>query len=79
HRLGVALLDLTLAGQRQLDVLLNDDDERRKWENLTESVDRLNRKYGKTLVSVGEWSPPPGGYAGGKINYTRIPRVEDFW
>ena len=79
HRLGVALLDLTLAGQRQLDVFLNDDDERRKWEDLTDSVDRLNRKYGKTLVSVGEWSPPPGGYAGGKINYTRIPRVEDFW
>ena len=40
---------------------------------------RLNRRYGRTLVSVGPWAPPPGGYAGGKISYTRIPRAEDFW
>jgi DNA polymerase-4 len=39
----------------------------------------MNRKHGRTLVSVGPWTPPPGGYAGGKISYTRIPRAEDFW
>jgi hypothetical protein len=25
------------------------------------------------------WTPPPGGYAGGKIAYNRIPSAEDFW
>ena len=45
----------------------------------TAAIDTLNRKHGRTLVSIGPWTPPPGGYAGGKISYTRIPRAEDFW
>jgi DNA polymerase IV len=78
-RVGVTLLDLTQAVERQLDMLLNDDDRRRRCEKATEAIDKLNRKYGRTLVSIGPWVPPPGGYAGGKISYTRIPRAEDFW
>lgn len=78
-RLGVTLLDISRADERQLDVFLNDDAERQDWERLTSAIDGLNRKYGRTLVSLGPWVPPPGGYAGGKISYTRIPRAEDFW
>ncbi len=78
-RLGVTLLDLTRASQRQLDMLLDDDGARRRWESATAAMDGLNRKHGRTLVSLGPWTPPPGGYAGGKISYTRIPRAEDFW
>jgi DNA polymerase-4 len=78
-RLGVTLFDLTRASARQLDMLLDDDATRRRWESVTEAIDALNRKYGRTLVSVGPWMPPPGGYAGGKISYTRIPSAEDFW
>jgi DNA polymerase IV len=78
-RLGVTLLELTRADERQLDLLLDDDKTRRRWEDATAAIDKLNRKYGRTLVSVGPWAPPPGGYAGGKISYTRIPRAEDFW
>ena len=75
----MTLFDLTRAGERQLDMLLNDDWQRRRCEQATDAIDKLNRKYGRTLVSVGLWVPPPGGYAGGKISYTRIPRAEDFW
>lgn len=75
----VTLLDLTPAGERQLDILLDDDRTRQKWQKATDAVDRLNTKYARTLVSFGTWSPPPGGYAGGKISYTRIPDAEDFW
>ncbi|HUZ91929.1 MAG TPA: type VI secretion protein ImpB, partial [Methylocella sp.] len=78
-RLGVSLFDLTRASERQLDMLLDDDATRRQWESAIEAIDALNRKYGRTLVSIGPWIPPPGGYAGGKISYTRIPRAEDFW
>ena len=78
-RLGVTLLDLTPACERQLDLLLDDDGLRRRWERASAAIDALNRKYGRTLVSLGEWAPPPGGYAGGKISYTRIPHAEDFW
>ena len=78
-RVHVALFDLTPENERQLDMLADDDRIRARWEAATAAIDQLNRKYGRTLVSVGPWTPPPGGYAGGKISYTRIPLAEDFW
>ena len=60
-------------------MFLNDDRERQKCETLTGAIDLLNRKFGKRVVTLGPWTPPPGGYAGGKIAYNRIPSAEDFW
>ena len=60
-RLGVTLFDLTRASERQLDMLLDDDPVRLQWERITEAIDALNRKHGRTLVSIGPWTPPPGG------------------
>jgi DNA polymerase-4 len=74
-RVRVALLDLTPASERQPDLLLNDDPARRKCEAISVAIDRINARYGATVVSVGPWNPP----AGGKISYTRIARAEDFW
>ena len=78
-RVGVTLGDLTEASARQLDMLINDDPERRKWESVTTAMDSLNSRYGKSLVTMGPWKLPPGGNLGGKISFTRIPRAEDFW
>ena len=77
--LSVTLGDLAPANARQLDLLLNDDPQRKKCETITNTIDDLNRKFGKRVVTVGPWVPPPGGYAGGKIAYNRIPSAEDFW
>ena len=78
-RVGVTLGDLTTAASRQLDMLINDDPERMKWESVTTAMDSLNSRYGKSLVTMGPWKLPPGGNLGGKISFTRIPRAEDFW
>lgn len=78
-RIRVSLYNLERASGRQLDLFINDDELRRKWESINNAVDQLNLKYGKTIVSIGSWKPPSGGYAGGKIAYTRIPNAEDFW
>jgi DNA polymerase IV len=78
-RVSVALSELSPANQRQLDMLLADDKERQRCELLTHTIDGLNRKFGKRVVTIGPWTPPPGGYAGGKIAYNRIPSAEDFW
>ncbi len=75
----VMLGEISPAGERQMDLLLNDDKVRRRWETITATIDKLNAKHGRTLVSIGPWTPPPGGYAGSKISYTRIPRMEDAW
>lgn len=78
-RLNVTLGELSKTEQRQLDLLTNDEPERQRFENVTGAIDQLNRKYGRTIVSVGLWTPPPGDHAGGKISYTRIPSAEDFY
>ena len=78
-RVHVALLDLSPAHERQLDLLLDDGAVRQKCEAISVAIDRINAKYGQTVVSLGPWRPPAGGHAGGKISYTRIPRAEDFW
>ena len=78
-RVHVTLGDLSQSSSRQLDMLINDDYQRQKWESITRAVDGLNSRYGKTLVRLGEWKLPPGGNLGGKISFTRIPWAEDFW
>ncbi|MEP6342082.1 MAG: type VI secretion protein ImpB [Maricaulaceae bacterium] len=78
-RVHVTLGDLTRSDSRQLDMLLNDDPERQKWEAITTAMDGLNSRYGKSLVTMGLWKLPAGGNLGGKISFTRIPRAEDFW
>jgi DNA polymerase-4 len=77
-RVGVTLCDITPADSRQLDMLHNDDNERQKWERINEAIDGLNARYGRTVASLGDWSPPKGGNVGGKISFTRIPTAEDF-
>ena len=78
-RVGVTLLDIVPAKHRQLDFLMADDRECQRWETLTHTIDGLNSRFGKRVVTLGEWTPPPGGFTGGKIAFTRIPSAEDFW
>ena len=79
YRVGVTLTHITPDDERQVDLLLNDDGERKKHEAITTAMDNLNYRYGRTVVSLGPWQPPAGGHVGGKISYTRIPSAEDFW
>jgi DNA polymerase-4 len=78
-RVGVTLGDLSPANARQLDLFLNDDRQRQRREVLINTIDRVNRKFGKRVLTLDPWTPPPGPYAGGKIAYNRIPSAEDFW
>jgi len=79
YRVGVTLYDLSPADERQLDMLLNDDRQRCRWERASSTIDGLNSRYARTVVSLGYWNPPKSGHVGGKISYTRIPSAEDFW
>lgn len=78
YRVGVTLTDITPASERQMDFLLDDEGQRRRWEAVTSVMDMLNYRYAKTIVSLGPWNPPAGGHVGGKISFTRIPSAEDF-
>lgn len=77
-QVGVTLTNISPASERQMDFLLDDEGERRKWEAVTSAMDTINHRYAKTVLSIGPWNPPKGGHVGGKISYTRIPTWEDF-
>jgi DNA polymerase IV len=51
---------------------------RRRWERLSLLADGLNKRYGRAVINVGPWVEPPGGYAGAKIAFNRIPDEKDF-
>jgi DNA polymerase-4 len=77
YQVGVTLTHISPASERQMDFLLDDEGERRKWEAVTSAMDTLNYRYHRTAVSLGPWNPP-GDHVGGKISFTRIPTWEDF-
>jgi DNA polymerase-4 len=78
-RLHVALYDLTKVGSKQFDIFDRNEAARQKWTSISDAMDKINGRYAKTIVSMGPWTPPPGGYAGGKIAFSRVPDMEDFW
>ncbi|RKQ71348.1 DNA polymerase-4 [Litorimonas taeanensis] len=79
YQIGVVLVDLYDVQERQLDLLHYDDSTRQRWEVLTRTTDDLNRRFGRTAISLGPWPMKAGSLAGGKISFTRIPAAEDFF
>jgi DNA polymerase-4 len=78
--LHVVLHDLVPAGEvtRDLFDFAPELRAKRRWERLSLLADRLNARYGRAVVNLGPWVEPPGGYAGAKIAFNRIPDDADF-
>lgn len=74
-RIGLWFGGLVDANSRQQDLFQAPANNR--WETLSESIDELNWRYGKTAVSIGPWDLKYGSHLGTKIAFTRIPRRED--
>ncbi|WP_230531619.1 Y-family DNA polymerase [Microvirga roseola] len=51
---------------------------KRRMEYLSAIADRMNARHRQTLLHWGPWIDIPGGYAGAKIAFNRIPDAEDF-
>ena len=49
------------------------------FDKLMHVIDTLNMKHGQALVHVGTRAKLPGGYAGAKIAFGRVPDKEDFY
>lgn len=79
-QLHVTFYDLHPADKRQLDLFEDQDRQRKrhKAQKLTEAMDMLNARAGKSVITHGILIEPPGGYAGGKIAFTHVPDEQDF-
>ena len=66
---------------RQGELFARDGPGREKAAALSQAIDALNARYGRTVIGFGpcrEASRAAAGYAGAKIAYGRIPDLEDF-
>jgi DNA polymerase IV len=76
----VMLHDISPAGEIRPDLLLTDNEkaERERWEKLSGVTDRLAARFGHSAAMLGVQLQPPGGFAGAKIAFGRIPDMADF-
>ena len=73
----VMLHDIALPTQRGRDLFESQDI--RDWDILTDVMDSFNRKEKKAVIHLGPRHKIPGGYAGAKIAFGRVPDAEDFF
>ena len=73
----VAFTGLRPLAERQADLFADTRPNAEKWRRVTEAVDHLTTRYQKTCITQGVWKEPPGGNAGTKIAFGRVPEAED--
>lgn len=80
RKVSIMLSDLSRANEVSADLFEQADAQsaRLQWERTTDAIDKLNKRYRRTLVSLGPHHEPPGGYAGAKIAFGRVPDADDF-
>lgn len=78
---SVTLFDIVTVGERTGDMFKDDiaDETTQKWNRLTKTMDSLNEKHGACVVHLGPRAVIPGGYAGAKIAFGRVPDAGDFY
>ena len=74
---SIMLHKIALPTQRGRDLF--EDQDSRDWETLTDVMDSFNRKEKKAVIHLGPRPKIPGGYAGAKIAFGRVPDAEDFY
>ena len=74
---SVMLHKIALPTQRGRDLF--EDQDSRDWETLTDVMDSFNRKEKRAVIHLGPRPKIPGGYAGAKIAFGRVPDAEDFY
>ena len=73
----VMLHNIALPTERGRDLF--EDQDTRDWDTLTDVMDSFNRKERKAVIHLGPRHKIPGGYAGAKIAFGRVPDAEDFF
>lgn len=51
---------------------------KQRHETLSDVMDGVNARFGGNTLNLGTREEPPGGYAGAKIAFGRVPDIEDF-
>ncbi len=79
-RLSIILHELVSAQEHMLDLFVQSGpgDTHNRREQLSELVDAVNQRHGQSIIGFGLNRQPPGGYAGAKIAFGRVPDLSEF-
>lgn len=79
-KVSVTLYGLVRADAVHDDLLETPEEHRARlrWERLSEITDKLHTRYEAPILTLGPRADLPGGYAGAKIAFGRIPDLADF-
>ncbi|MEP1230824.1 MAG: type VI secretion protein ImpB [Litorimonas sp.] len=77
RHVSINLYDIAKPTERGRDLF--EDSSQQMWETLSDVMDGFNRKHGGAFIHLGARPKIPGGYAGAKIAFGRIPDKEDFF
>ncbi len=77
----VMLSNIAALGEQNSDLFDDQDNspDLRKWGTLTRAMDSLNERHGRCVIHLGPRAKMPGGYAGAKIAFGRVPDAKDFF
>ena len=78
---ALMLSDIIPVGERTGDMFEDgtSDQDRSKWSRVTAMMDALNEKHNACVIHLGPRPVIPGGYAGAKIAFGRVPDAGDFF
>jgi len=80
-QVGIILHGLSPLEGAQLSLFASGEEYalQRKWDTLSDVSDHLSARFGARALMQGHVPPqPPGGYAGAKIAFNRVPALSDF-
>lgn len=75
---SVSIYDLCEPQQMSLDLFAKPDTQTGKHQAVTETMDRINRRFGAGTIQVGTNPTTSAGYVGTKIAFNRIPDQAEF-
>ena len=77
---SVMLWDIVPEAERPRDLFTTQEmiQLRGRWEKLSDITDALAARFGDCAATLGPQLQPPGGYAGAKIAFGRVPDLADF-
>ena len=78
-RLSVFMHDLVSAHEHMTDLFAQPglDETSGRREQLSDLVDTVNARHRQSVIGFGLNRQPPGGYAGAKIAFGRVPDLSD--
>lgn len=78
RKIAISIYDLQAPEQVTMDLFSYDSPKQASNRNLSTAIDRINKRYGPSSVTIGTLAQTSAGHVGTKIAFNRIPEQIEF-